>query len=646
MKTVESKFYLLVLILALSASMDARAEVFGRSQAQLRNLGAVLNNGVLDFSFGIPPDQPNFSRLSTNRTVFPAAQANEADRRIDGRDSNSGFVVRNLRIFNDGLVRARFADGFGNAQTNFSAFTPIDTELKRQAEKFFIDNVKLGKPNDKFAVLEASFDNTGNKLRNLIADRFAANNLAMRSLSQKQRQGIGEFQCQMDGANGQPLDLLAGTMNSKDKEIAEYKRMKWEDRCVAMVSAALNSLVPPDKPPIEVNRSMVNSQTGRITIPNLGRSFTARQLASLLAKQDNTQQLCNSDNPGADPVPSVEFLVKQANTPGVYNSVLWDQDMNRSLLAYTGVNMLVPSQLRGNFGRVFETYIDNKDSKVATSGGGQGRKIEVYQRGDTVMRITLDTNSAQNGVKNASQNPQQAGRNNLGFAQSEGFIDKFSDYKGMKIMRVYNFLAAAPAVDAKDNTVKMLTANEAPASAAHTGDSEVNSTTCTRCHSQGPMLPEGEFTNVAVKNTYTNQILPPVFSQERQGYENYLKATNQYVVADKDPKNPSNFQKYRPVLWDAGRKADLARSPGMTAVMMGFNPGEVEGLLGQNNIRQGLDKEGNFTASWLRGGGACLIRNAVNAGRQARRGQPAAPNALASGNQAPKPAAAESQRHL
>ncbi len=589
------------------------APTFGRSRDSLFNLGGLLINGKFDLTFGFPQDVANASRLSNpNPQLVNQALKN---RTVLIRDPNSGLVVREAVLANDGRILSRPTDAFGNPVSPFFSNNGLDTEAARQAAKFFLANNNLGSFNKLADQLQGNVD---------LGEFIAAENLARRELGSGLNAGVLRIQCAKD-YQGQPMDLLAGKVNTKaEPKINEaYNKMSWAQRCMSLMSYTLNTVVDPFRPPVFPSQFSIDPRSGVLTVTGLLNSFSRRALAVLFSRSDNTD-LCNSDPFVENPIWSEEDVLRQALNPKIYNDVkgLDPDDVNRNIFLTTGANMALPRQLQGAFGAALGVnasvlkdlaFIDNRQSGVATSG--QSREIRVLG-GNNPLYITLDTNDDKSGTTGlGSQNVRQTGPHNLGFGQSEGFL---GDPLGLGRDYLNSFLAAAP-----DENGKMKRAEEAPATAAHTKTKAVVVNQCISCHTDGPNIISGlggPYTPVNVHNANGITNLSPAFSIARYKFQRFLGMINAAVP---NPEKPGSLLA---LPTDAYTRANLPRSQEYVSLSMGYPPSAISDLLRRDprfsSILQ-VDGEGNIDSKNLSSGAKCAIKRALGDPRRQNQQPPA-----------------------
>lgn len=615
MKHVLHKWKGLLIIGVSLAAMPAFGErlpsVFGRSVNNLFNFGGqFFNTGNFNLTLGLPQDQANFSRLA-QPNIFRSNQ--EPDRRILIKDPRSGFVVREARLNDFGFLESRPTDAFGRPLFNFFQLGGLDTEAQRQAERFFLENEKLGDFNN----IQQLFNGQVN-----FRDAFAANALAARSLGPGLTAGVVQIRCNKNDAYGRPTDLLAGVVNNTEAASAKeidpaYLKMDWIDRCVKLMSYSLNHVIDPFHPPMNLTRDMVDPNTGILTVRNLRRHFNLRDLSIIFNRNDNTD-LCNSDPFVANPIWSTEGVVRNVLDPKKYNLVKgWDkQDVNRNFFLTAGVNLAVPRQLLGRVGAPMTDhfFIDNfAKSGVATSD--QSREIMAFNGGNVQFFGTFDTNSDKSGVQIAAQNNKQTGRNNQAYQQGEFYmVDQYG--------RTHWALSAAP-----NDKGEFALAEEAPASAAHAGKA-VTTGQCIMCHTDGPAIftkKGGPYNMVNINGTSGIQNLSANFSGARTKYQGFLQQTNSLVWSEKNPGSAL------PMPTDALKRANMPKTVAYVGGMLGYPPGVLEDLLRRDGrVAQGLgvDGDGNINSLLLEGGGKCLVKKTL--GDPRRYWQAQAPAALAS----------------
>ncbi len=612
-----------------SGNISNRA-LFGRSSNQLFNLGGLAINGNFDLSFGFPQDVANASRLSAPNPQL--VNPNLKNRTVLIRDPNSGLVVREAVLANDGRILSRPTDAFGNPLVGFFSNDAIDKEGLGQAAKFFLESNNLGSFNKLADQLQGNVD---------LGEFIAAENLARRELGGALNAGVLRVQCAKD-YQGKPMDLLAGRVNqSKDLETnASYNSMDWAKRCQALMAYTLNTVVDPFRPPVFPSQFKIDPATGVMTVTGLLNSFSRRALSVMFARSDNTD-LCNADPFVENPIWSTEDVVRQALNPKIYNNVkgLDPDDVNRNIFLTTGANMAIPRQLQGVIGARLGVnastlkdlvFIDNRQSGVATSG--QSREIRVLG-GPNPLYITLDTNSDKSGKTGlGSQEVRQTGPHNLGFGQSEGFL---GDPLGLGRDYLNGFLAAAP-----DENGKMKRAEEAPATAAHTKTKAVVVNQCISCHTDGPNLIGGKsvYTPVNVHNANGITNLSPALSIARAKFQRFLGMVGAAVP---DAKKPTSLL---PLPTDALTRANLPRSQEFVSLSMGYQPGALGDLLKRdprfNSILQ-VNSEGNIDPLNLSAGAKCAVKKALGDPRR-----PAATPARALAQAGPpRPAAAPGISH-
>jgi hypothetical protein len=591
----------LLVLLAILSGLAATAlpaesldTLFGRSAAN--NFLTAGRAGSLDLTFGFPQDLTSTQYLAKRRG------SNVSPREVCVKGRN-GVVNRRVILLSTGDYVSQAADAFCNGISGFFR-GGLSSDQAREVEANFLQDENLGS-NNKLA------DIIGGRVN--VNDLIAVNRLAARAMGPDLARGTLRVDCRKG-------DLLATKVNDSDSEPRpEYLALGWKDRCAKLMSAALNTVVDSFHPPLKITADMVGND-GILTVRNLQRNFSLRDLSVLFARADNPE-ICNFDRPGFSPPWTPEGVLRQTMTPRIVNIVkgIDPDDVNRNFFTFAGVNRTLPTAVDGKVGaRMYDNiFVAGKDSGVTTSK--QSRQLQTYFNQGVTLATTSDTNSDQDLVKKRAQTALQSGSRNLAYAQGETW---YQDQFG----RMTWVLHSSPDPD----NGQMKRADEAPASAAHAGKAVVVGQ-CIQCHPNGPAIFDNTSDDPNNHRTYdvvalggasriTN--LSPVLSNARYKYQRFLMASNSWV---EDSKKAGSA---RPIPWDAFKKAETPKSPEWLSRSMGYPPGAIAGLLQRDPKWYSLlevDKNGNIQPqNWQTA--QCAVRKALG-----RPGANTPPSQLATG---------------